>query len=161
MSKTTLLSIAIGVLLLMNLGLMTFIFLAKPPQEAPGAPGRPPEGPKRLIIERLHFNQQQVALYERLIHAHRAAIRSLEAEIRHTKNNLYNTLTDSIHTGKDSLQNRLGSLQRDIETVHYTHFEDIRRLCHPDQLAYFASLTQDLAAYFAPGKNGMPPPKDR
>jgi hypothetical protein len=166
MNKTTLLSIAIAGLILVNLGLMAVLLHRLPAQQQsqlppPQQPGPPHEGPKRIIIERLHFDPKQVAQYEELIEQHRAAIRSLEAEIRDTKNNLYLTLADSSRTGKDSLENRLGSLQKEIETVHYGHFEQIRRLCHTGQLPYFTSLTHDLAAYFAPAKNNMPPPKDR
>jgi protein CpxP len=163
MSKVTLLSIAIAGLIAVNLGLMAFLFFRKPPMEGPERPGMGmhPDGPKKIIIERLHFDPQQVAQYEQLIEQHRSAIRKLDQDIRDTKNNLYATLPDSLHAGRDSLQNRLGSLQREIETVHYQHFEAIRQLCHPDQLAYFTDLTHDLARYFAPGKNGPPPPKDR
>jgi hypothetical protein len=61
---------------------------------------------------------------------------------------------------KDSLENKLGELQRQIETVHYNHFTDIKKLCKPEQLENFNALTHDLAKFFAPERNLPPPPRD-
>lgn len=160
MSKITLLSIAIAGLILVNLGLMAFLLREPVRQHAPDPERHHHEGPKQIIIERLHFDDQQVASYEQLITAHRTAIYRLDGAIRQAKNDLYSTLTDTVRSGKDSLLQQLNSLQHEVEVVHYKHFEAIRQLCRPGQLAFFAALTHDLAAYFSPEKNNLPPPKD-
>jgi len=159
MSKMKLLSIAVLGLLLLNFGTLAFLFLNKPPHP-PMGPGPGEEGPKRIIIERLGFDKEQVAQYEQLIDEHRKTIRELDGQIRETKNNLYATLSSASQSNKDSLQTRLGEIQKQIETTHYSHFADIKKLCRPDQLKKFDELTRDLARFFAPGRNHPPPPKD-
>ena len=163
MNKLRLLWVAVIGLIVINLALLLFLFTHQPgpmPPHGPG-PGRRPEGPKRIIMERLHFDEQQVTAYEALIVQHRKAIRELEGEITDTRTSLYLTLSDTAHTGKDSLQHRLAELQEQIDKVHYDHFNDIRKLCRPDQLSYFSHLTHDLADLFSPEKNlPPPPPKD-
>jgi hypothetical protein len=160
MSKIRLLWVTIAGLIVINLALLLFLFTHNQAQMLPHGPGRRPEGPKKIIKERLHFDEQQAADYEKLIVQHRKAIRELENDIASTRTSLYLTLSDTARSGKDSLQNRLGELQQQIEDVHYNHFNDIRKLCRSDQLSGFSALTHDLAGYFTPEKNLPPPPKD-
>jgi len=158
MSKLKLLTIAVIGLLMINLGIIAWLFFQKP-----AAPGRRPidgEGPKLLIIDRLNFDMEQVAAYEVLIKAHQSAIRQTEDSIRIAKNQLYATLTATEPVGKDLLITKLSDLQKQIEQIHYNHFTDIRKLCKPDQLDDFNRLTEDLAHFFNQGKKRPPPPKD-
>ena len=164
MSKMKLMGIAVGGLILINLALLAFLFFVKPPRPAEMQPGgRPPfagEGPKQIIIERLHFDKDQVSQYEIIIQQHQNAVREADKQIRETKNDLYATLSSGNIAAKDSLQNQLAQLQRQIETAHYNHFEAIKKICRPEQLPYFNDLTKELAHFFAPQRNGPPPPKD-
>ena len=58
---------------------------------------------------------------------------------------------------KDSLITLLNSYQNQVEETHFKHFEDIKKLCHQDQLEDFNELTEDLSRIFAPNK----PPRPR
>lgn len=165
MSKLKLLGIAVAGLIIMNLGLLAFLFFAKPPQPVALQPEtRPPFGPppqevKYTIIERLHFDKEQVAAYEVLVQQHRMVISETDRQIRETKNKLYATLSDGNKTLADSLQNQLVQLHRKIEDTHYSHFEAIKKICRPGQMDSFNALTKDLAGFFGPGRNGPPPPR--
>jgi len=137
-------------LLLVNLSLVTFLVIRKPM--------RPPgPGPKNLIIDRLGFTPDQIAQYEQLIEQHQTSIRQLNDDIRTTKNELYATLATDDQFQKDFLINRLGTLQQQVETAHYTHFMALKKLCTPSQQDRFRDLTSDLASYFA----GPPKPPGR
>lgn len=166
MSKINLLTGAVIGLFVLNACLLAFFFFSKP-----GNPGKPPpvagEGPRKIIIERLHFTPEQQQQYETLIQAHRHAINDLDRKIRDTKQELYNTLSAKNDVPeKDSLLDRVSELQKKVETVHYEHFISIRKLCKPEQLPYFNDLTAELAKLFSPGKfppgenNFPPPPRD-
>lgn len=160
MSKIKLLSIAVIGLLLVNIAIVSFLMFRKSPPLPGGRPpmaqeGRPPEqsyGPKKIIIEKLDFDKEQAAQYEILIKQHQLLIASLNDSIKDAKNDLYSSLTDETFTGKDSLIAKLGLLQRKVEITHYDHFAAIKKLCRPDQLENYASLTKELAKFFAPPK---------
>lgn len=136
-------------LCIVNIGLMAFIlFRSQAPHPPP--PGMPPEDrPRFLIIQKLSLDKEQVAKYDELIAAHRQTVRQLERQMMDTKNKLYSTLQSASAT-KDSLVNKLGALQEQMETVHYNHFLDIKKICRPDQQQKFNELTTELAEYFRP-----------
>ncbi len=161
MSKLKLLTIAVIGLLIINLCVVAFLLLRKPPHRPDGKPPMTQTGPKKIIIERLHFDREQSAQYEGLIEKHQAVIKSLNDSIKIAKNDLYSSLTNENFTGKDSLIVSLGLLQRKVEMTHYDHFASIRNLCKPEQIEDFKKLTKELARFFAPGrKDGPSPPKD-
>ena len=137
-------------LCVVNIGLMAFILLRSQGGPPPPPPGMPPEDrPRFLIIQKLSFDKEQVTKYDELISAHREAVRKLETQMMDVKNQLYGTLTAE-NANKDSLVHRLGNLQEQMETVHYNHFLDIKKICRPDQQQKFNELTTELAQYFRP-----------
>ena len=138
---------AVAGLLLINLSLVAFLALRKPMPPPGGSPDR--EGPKKLIIDKLDFTAEQTAQYEQLIKQHQTEIRQLNDEISRTKNRLYRTLAGDNQSPKDSLINRLGALQRQVETTHYNHFLALKKLCTPSQQGNFNDLTRELSTYFA------------
>jgi periplasmic protein CpxP/Spy len=153
MSKLRLLSFAVIALLAMNLALVGFLFLRKPPLPPGGRPSIAKEGPKNKIIEQLHFDAEQVIQYQKLIDEHKSSIKILRDDIRDTKSQLYKTLIEEDGERNDSLIVKLGDLQKKIETAHYNHFKEIKKLCKPDQLEYFNTLTDELADFFSPERD--------
>lgn len=159
MSKIKLLTIAVIGLLAINIGIVGFLLLRKPPMPTKGMPqAEQKEGPKKIIIDKLHFDKEQVAAYEALIVEHRKSVKGLKDSISNTKNNLYQSLTKETFTGKDSLINLLSVLQKRIESVHYEHFTQIKNLCKPEQMADFDKLTNELALYFTTEPKVLRPP---
>jgi periplasmic protein CpxP/Spy len=161
MSKIKLLSIAVIGLLAVNIAVVGFLLLRKPmhPEGIPQAEKK--EGPKQIIIDKLHFSKEQVVAYEAIIVEHREAVIGLKDSISDTKNNLYQSLKTETFAGKDSLINLLSDLQKRIELVHYNHFTQIKKLCKPEQMRDFDKLTNELAIYFTTEKKGTPPPPPR
>ncbi len=160
MSKIKLLAIAVVGLLIVNLATVAFLLLRKPFQHPEGRPPVEQAGPKNIIVDKLHFDKEQVAQYEGLIEQHQVKIKSMNDSINIVKNELYSTLSNENFTGKDSLIERLGFLQRQVELTHYDHFAAIKKLCKPDQLDDYTSLTKELARFFAPARKDGPPPRD-
>ena len=143
MNKNKLIRIITVVLLLTNIALVSFIFLQKPKH-----PKR--EGPRNIIIERLHFDRNQILKYDQFITQHRAKIKQKEKEMIALKNKLYLQLLEENNSSTiDSLQNRIGSVQIEIENIHYRHFDDIHRLCNDDQEKYYAELVKEIAQLFS------------
>lgn len=145
MNKTKLLSVAVIALLVLNFGILGFLFLSKKYE---------PNGrkmPREIVIEKLHFDENQIVEYEKIIKEHQNAIRNLDDSIRKTKNELYQLLNEEkINSAqKDSLYLKLANYQKQIETTHFNHFLEIKKLCKKEQLADYKNLTEELSKIFS------------
>ena len=140
MNKAKINRIVIGFLLLSNLLLLGFIFWKKPAL---------PEGPKKIIIERLHLDEQQKNIYGLLVENHRNSIRQSEDSMITLKNRLYKTLKINADTSdKARLIGAIVEIQKKIESMHYQHFEGIRSLCKPEQSGDFDDLCDEITNLF-------------
>lgn len=149
MEKQKLITFSIVALLLLNIGTLGFLYFTEPKH---GAMPPRPHGriePREIIIQKLHFDEQQQAQYDNLIQEHRHKIEATEDKIRETKNDLYLLLNQPNAKQKDSLIASLAKYQKEIETIHFEHFADIKNLCHKDQLADFEDLTEELSRIFS------------
>lgn len=144
MSKTKLISAIAILLLIINIALIGFHFFRKPPH---------PRGPRNIIIKRLDLDKEQVVKYEELIKNHQASIRKLDSEIGETKSQLYALLLQENNvTLRDSLIQSIAEKQSAIEQTHFTHFEEIHKLCKPAQEEKFKELTKELSELFPRGR---------
>ena len=148
MSKTKLLTIAVITLLLLNISAIGFMVYNGPMRNGPRHRG---EGPKRLIIEKLHFDDQQQAQYKALIQTHHEMIQTLDEQILETKNRLYLQLLKTTVDAKaeDSIINVIVGYQKQIEETHFKHFQDIKKICKPDQMENYYDLTEELSRLFS------------
>ncbi len=147
LTKTKFLQIAVAALLLLNLGTLVYSrFGHRPP--------RPGESLKKRAIEQLHFDAAQTAAYEKLIDGHRSAVRAKEGEMLAAKKQLYAGLKGEVFPEKDSLAHRLGQIQTEIEDIHFTHFQEVKNLCRPEQMAGFQNFVDELSGFLSP----LPPP---
>lgn len=153
MEKTKLLTVAVIGLLVINFGTLGFLLLG-PKGHRPPHEGRPE--PKEIIIEELHFDAAQQKEYAKLIQWHRGEIEKLDGNIRQAKNQLYSQLSQAETNvkAKDSLIAVINANQKQIEETHFKHFEDIKKLCHKDQMDDFNALTTELSRLFAPKPHG-------
>lgn len=145
MNKTKLLSVAVIALLVLNFGILGFLFLSK--KHEPN--GR--KMPREIVIEKLHFDENQIVEYEKIIEEHQKSIRNLDDSIRKTKNELYQLLNEEKISSvrKDSLYFKLANYQKQIETTHFNHFLEIKKLCKKEQLADYKNLTEELSKIFS------------
>ena len=147
MSKIKILMTIILLLLLIN-GSLVFLLMSH--NKRPHG-----DGPKRYIIEKLHFDDQQIQAYEISIKEHRRVISDCDSRILNIKNQLYLELQTGQTQAHDSLIAEINKLQFTIETAHYRHFADIKRICTPKQLPAYNQLLLELTSLFTH------PPKKR
>lgn len=117
------------------------------------APERRHHGPRNEIIEKLHFDESQVARYDVLILGHRSSIEKAQRELQEQKQKLYANLDEPF---SDSLLQEILKVEAKIEHIHFNHFKDIEGLCRPDQKNYFKALNLEIAHLFSPGKRPRP-----
>lgn len=146
MNKTKVLVFAVIALVALNFGILGFLFLSK---NNDGPRGR--KMPREIVIEKLHFDENQIEAYDKTIKIHQEDIRNLDDSIRSTKNELYQLLnSDTIDSvQKDSLFLKLANYQKQIETTHFNHFLEIKKLCKKEQLSDYENLTEELSKLFS------------
>lgn len=149
MTKTRLLTITVIGLLLLNLSILaSFIFSERksPPQGA----GFDRREPKWIVIERLQLDEAQQQAYQVLIDAHRREHRALNDRCRDLKHGLYALLKhDTVDsTRADSLIAEVAATQQHLEQLNFHHFQQLRKICRPEQLPAFDRLAEELADIF-------------
>lgn len=106
--------------------------------------------PDEIIIEKLNFDKLQQQQYRKLITWHRSRINNFENQIKKNKQLLYFELSkNNIDLKrKDSLISNLSLFQKEIEIIHFQHFEDIKKMCKPEQIENFKNLSSELSKIF-------------
>ena len=108
------------------------------------------DGPKTIIIEKLHFDKEQIKNYETYIQKHRKAINNNEAILNKLRGSLFEQLKYQQDTTKiDSLISKIAMQQNLAEKINYYHFLEIKHLCKPSQQKYFDELTTEIANLFS------------
>lgn len=168
MPKTTLLTVAIVALLLLNLGTLAVVWRQRAPMGHRG-PGRRdglrPEdrplhdrGPARQISRLLQFDEAQERQFRTLRDRHHARTLELRREARALHRRLYLVLLDSAATiRRDSLLAAIAANERTRATLNYDHFAELRALCRPAQRTHFRALMEQVADQFVGA--GAPPPR--
>ena len=142
MEKRKFSSIVIILLILINIGLVTFILKHKKPHH---------EGPQHHIEEVLGFSDSQKKEFGIIIKKHQKNIRSMEKERLNLKKKLYNLLkVKSIDlVKKDSLIHLLSLTNEKVEQIHFNHFTEMKSICEGNQVNKFIQLTNEFPQYFA------------
>jgi len=159
MDKIKLLTYSVIGLLLLNVGIIGFLFFSRP--------NRNPEvnhrKPKEFISEKLHFDANQNEKYESIIPLYKDKIDSLDAINKKLKSELYSQLKLQVVNSaiKDSIINSFLANQKQIEELHFKHFLDIKNICKASQLQYFNALTQELGKMFSNQNSKPHPPREK
>ncbi len=107
-------------------------------------------GPKKFIINKLNFDEEQVKNYEIYIQHHRKAINANESKMNNLRMELYEQLKFQQDTAKvDSLISLISKQQYFAEKINYNHFLEIKHLCKPSQKKDFEALTNQIENLFS------------
>lgn len=109
------------------------------------------EGPKNIVIEKLHFDKEQIKNYEVYIQQHRHDINENETTMNTLRSSLYEELKHAANGPKvDSLIAKIGSQQILAEHINYNHFLEIKKICKQHQEKDFEELTKEISHLFSP-----------
>ena len=158
MDKIKLLTYSVIGLVLLNIGIIGFLYLSRPNSNQDDNRRKP----KDIIIEKLLFDATQEKKYEEIINVYRNTIDSLNNNNRDVKAELYSLLKQPTVSNKikDSLIKLILVNQKIIEETNFKHFQDIKNLCTKSQLEAYNSLTEELEKLFS-NQNRRPRPEFR
>ena len=133
----------IGLLLLSNLALVAFFVMNKPEKrevrrEHPGS------YMKDALKNDVGFTEQQMAEFDKMADQHRQQMRPLFEDIGKTKESFYKMLSQpqTADTVLNQAASQIGDKQKAIDIKIFTHLQNIRQLCTPEQQSAFDSLIQ-------------------
>ncbi len=162
MDKIKLLTYSVIGLVLLNIGIIGFLYLSRPNSNRDDNRRKP----KDIIIEKLHFDATQEKKYEEIINVYRNTIDSLNNNNRDMKAELYSLLKQPTVSNKikDSLIKLILVNQKIIEETNFKHFQDIKNICTKSQIENYNSLTAELGHLFSnqnrkPRVDFSPPPR--
>ncbi len=144
MNKVKFLTILVSSLFILNVALLTFMFLHKPPHL------RKKKQNKNFIIQTLQLDQDQILLFENLTEQHKKETRTAAHGMQNTRREIYKLLAGDINESvKDSLVKQVGDFQMNLENAHLEYFTGIKEICRKDQMDKFAKLTLELEKLFS------------
>ena len=132
MNKQNFYIIIIGVLILINLTLMWF-FLNQNNSSKKG-------GPRDMIIEALHFDDEQIREYDLLIKDHRILMFKGKSE-------LYNFRKSYFLTDSDSALSLLSNSYSNLENINKNHINEIMEICNSSQKEDFRIVIKENALF--------------
>src|SRR5579883_3215882 len=169
MKRDTILTIAVVVLLIVNVGTLSYLIFTKP-HHSPPPPPAPMDGrgpmmrPDELIRHTLHLTDDQDKKYAASIESHHATMMKLDSEFRATADRYFALLkTNAPATGmEDSLVAAMGKMQSAKAAATFRHFAEIKSFCTPDQAKQFDTLVPELLDILlrsgGRGPDAPPPP---
>lgn len=140
-------------LILVALNILLLCILVIKPFTRPEHPNDRPreEGPAKFIIEKLKFTPQQEVDFTKLKLQHQAAVRKLRNEGRLLRESFFEGLEkDSISSDKDRIAQRIAENQKQLELVTYDHFEQVKKICSPEQKLIFNDIIGEVLQQMAP-----------
>jgi Spy/CpxP family protein refolding chaperone len=142
MDNSKFLKLVILILLLINIGTLSFLWINRPPRE---------NGPRRggeigeFLMHELHFTPEQRKQFEQLRDEHRSSVKELRDNNERLRGKLYDSMgtvpTDSsyVHQLADSIT----QVQKQIEISTFYHFQKVRLICTPEQQQEFDQVIKE------------------
>ena len=162
------LGMIIILLVVLNLGTITMLWLGKPSARPPFANRKNPVMEKNriqhILKDELGFDHDQAEKFLQLRHEQMETVRKLNQQIQETKRQMFDeVLKDNPRpTLSDSLLKITQDKQAQIERQTYNYFLDIKKLCNPEQSKKLQILMHDIfiphPPVNEPGRISVPPP---
>ncbi len=136
----------IGILLLANITMFAFFLRMKEPAKKDHHSEKR-RSPVAVFLEKdLHFNQEQMAEYEKLRSEHRQNMKSITEDLRLAKVRFYGYL-QNIKVPDSLLQREastIGEIQKAIDLRIFQNFRELRTLSNPVQQPRYDSLIAEV-----------------
>ncbi len=156
--------VALLILVLMNLGTLTALWLIRDYRQSP--PSQTGAGVVDFIVKELNFDSTQKKQLILLREDHQQKIKQVRRKNRDAKDVFFGLLKDS-SLSEDALNKAaIASAEFDAETAKLTfrHFQEIRKICTPEQRKKFDRVIAEVLRMMAPlppSRNHPEPPPRR
>jgi len=149
--KQSLLILLVLVLVVLNLGLVTFMWYSQRPDNGPGGPAT-----ARFLIKELNFDKTQEQQYMELQHQFTNSLEPIKRNERQMHDRFFEMLhaetPDSAQVA--ALIDSMGRNRGEIEFITFVHFRQVRALCNKEQQLKFDKIIAETMR-----RMGPPPPR--
>ena len=137
--KNKILLIIIGVLLLTNVVLITFLLK---PSSKKGARGDRTAIIATFLQKEIGFDKQQLKQYDSLSELNQPKVKAMFDALKNEKEVHFKQLATENFSDTAIIKtaNTIAIKQKEIEIILYQHYKEIRSLCNPQQQPAFDSL---------------------
>lgn len=141
-------------LLLANAATLAFFWLdrSKKPMQQEG-------GPKEFLVKELTLSTAQQQQYEELVKQHRQAVDAIRQQVKAAKDNLFALVkvTEASDSTKQAAASDVSKLTEKIDLLTLNHFQQVRKICTPEQQQKFDQLIGEITRMMAAPHPGMRP----
>jgi hypothetical protein len=133
-SKIKMLYGLVAILVIINAGVIGFIFTHRPPRGFPA----------ERVIHELQFSKEQTKEFEKLKGEHHDALAKVHEQSRALHDLLFAQLSTGAtdHSIADSAINAIGENTKIDESITYNHLAQLRKICSPEQQKKFDEMNR-------------------
>lgn len=156
MRKEVFYRVIIVALLLLNFGVLGYLWMGKKEMHQQGGPeGDRRKEPAEFIIKSLQLDEQQQMKFEELKHEHQRNMQIVREESKSLHDALYKELHKQTVDSNvvDSFMQLIVVNARQREMVNFNHFRDLKTILKPEQYKLYDEFIEAIARRFGP-----PPP---
>ena len=152
MKRETLLTIAVAVLFLLNVGTLGFLWFGRMHHHPPPH-RRPPID--ATLLDALQFTPEQEEKFEELKHEHHGKMIELDQQYDLAVEEYFSLLksdTAGVAT-RDSSERKIGDIQTERARVTLEHFREVKALCNAEQQKKFDAVIPKLVEIMIPPRH--------
>ncbi|MFT7196124.1 MAG: protein CpxP [Marinoscillum sp.] len=128
-------------LLVMNLGTLSFILIAKGGKRGPNER----QNREQFMSKRLGLSQAQTESMRTLRVEHFKQMKQLEMKLSKEKQALFNkSISEASAVDIAENLNKLNDLHREADSLTYVHFSEMRAVCREDQKAKYDQFLMEM-----------------
>lgn len=162
MEKAKFLQIIIVILIILNIVVLAFMVMQRPPVPLRADRGRPPEA-DAFIINSLSLSKEQQEKFKALKLEYRKIGAPIDDSLKVLRDSLFDRILSADSGNTELLADRIGELEAHKVLATFNHFKQIAGLCSDEQKKQFSRMVREAIEIKGPprprgGQRNPPPP---
>jgi len=153
MNKTTTLKWLVGLLVLLNIGIIAFMFSSRKP---PHRHIDNKDKSEKLVQKRFNFDEDQMNRFRSSKEKHESKTTEISKALAESSRAYYQIKASDLEK-KDSMRNEILLLSNEIYLANDQHFQEMREICRPDQLHELENFINSILGANKRSKRGKGP----